>query len=261
MRHPNTSPYNPQLNSSSMSLSISSRRFVALAAPFMVAPALLAAQSLRGSVSSVNRMYRQARTEDFSFFETPASVRRAVNKGLLVRLVANADNFELADVGYPYVRPATLTFVDRLGAQYREACGERLVVTSAVRPETRQPPNSTERSVHPTGMAVDVRHPAKSKCLRWLRDVLVDLEDRGVIEATEEHHPAHFHVAVFTTPYEKYLAARRASVTIATYVVRSGDTLSEIARDHDVSVKALIRANGLDDVTIMPGQELRIPNE
>jgi hypothetical protein len=244
-----------------MSLSISSRRFVALAAPFMVAPALLAAQSLRGSVSSVNRMYRQARAEDFSFFETPASVRRAVNKGLLVRLDDNADNFDIAEVGYPYVRKATLAFVDRLGAQYREGCGERLVVTSAVRPETRQPPNSTERSVHPTGMAIDLRRPEKAKCLRWLREALLGLEDRGLIEATEEHHPAHFHVAVFPTPYTKYLASRQASVTVATYVVRTGDTLSEIAREYDVSVRALIRANGLDDDTIMPGQELRIPND
>lgn len=205
-------------------------------------------------------MYRQARAEDFSFFETSASVRRAVNAGLLVRLDDNARNFDLAEVGYPFVRRTTLTFVDRLGEQYHEACRERLVVTSAVRPETRQPPNSTERSVHPTGMAIDLRRPENPKCLRWLREALLGLEDRGVIEATEEHHPAHFHVAVFPTPYSKYLASRQGSVTVATYVVRAGDTLSEIAREHDVTVKALVRANGLDDVTILPGQELRIPN-
>jgi hypothetical protein len=243
-----------------MSLPVLFRRFVALAAALIISPALLTAQSLRGSTSSVNRMYRQARAEDFSFFETPASVRRAVNAGLIVSLDESDGDFELAEVGYPFVRRATLTFVERLGAQYHEACGERLVVTSAVRPETRQPPNSTERSVHPTGMAVDLRRPENSRCLRWLREALLGLEDRGVIEATEEHHPAHFHVAVFPTPYAKYLATRQASVAVATYVVRSGDTLSEIAREHDVTVKALVRANGLGDDTIMPGQELRIPN-
>jgi nucleoid-associated protein YgaU len=243
-----------------MSLSISSRRFVALAAPFMVAPALLAAQSLRGSVSSVNRMYRQARAEDFSFFETPASVRRAVNKGLLVRLDDNADNFDIAEVGYPYVRKATLAFVDRLGAQYREGCGERLVVTSAVRPETRQPPNSTERSVHPTGMAIDLRKPSGRSCLKWLREALLGLEKLGLVEATEEHSPAHFHVAVFLTPYSDYVAARTQANAVATYVVRPGDTLWDIARDHDVTVKAIMGANSLDGATIQPGQELRIPN-
>jgi hypothetical protein len=244
-----------------MSFPMSLRRLVVLAAALLAAPAILEAQSLRGSSSSVNRMYRQARSEDFSFFETSASVRRAVSAGLLVRLDASADDFELSDVGYPFVRRATLTFVERLAAQYRDACGERLVVTSAVRPETRQPPNSTERSVHPTGMAIDLRHPDNPKCRRWLGDVLLDLEDEGVIEATEEHHPAHFHVAVFSTPYTRYVAARQASTAVATYVVRTGDTLSEIARDHDVSVKALVRANGLDDDTILPGQELRIPNQ
>jgi nucleoid-associated protein YgaU len=109
-------------------------------------------------------------------------------------------------------------------------------------------------------MAVDLRKPDNSRCLRWLREALLELEGNGLIEATEEHHPAHFHVAVFSTPYRRYVAARQATVTVATYVVRRGDTLSEIAEDHDVSVKALIRANGLDDSTILPGQELRIPN-
>ena len=243
-----------------MSFRAFSRRLVVLAA-LLAAPALLAAQSLRGSTASINRMYREAKAEDFSFFETSASVRRAVNAGLLIRLDDRNSRFELADVGYPFVRPVTLTFADRLGSQYREACGERLVITSAVRPETRQPPNSTERSVHPTGMAIDLRRPESPRCLRWLRETLLDLEAGGVIEATEEHHPAHFHVAVFSTPYKRYVAARQASVAVATYVVRSGDTLSEIARDHDVTVKALIRANGLGDETIVPGQELRIPND
>jgi hypothetical protein len=226
----------------------------------LATPCLLAAQSLHGSTASINRMYREARSEDFSFFETSASVRRAVKAGLLVRLDANADDFALSDIGYPYVRPATLTFVQRLADQYRAACGEPLVVTSAVRPATRQPPNSTARSVHPTGMAVDLRRPEDAGCRSWLRDILLDLEKRGLVEATEEHTPAHFHVAVFSTPYEKYVAARVASVALATYVVRPGDTLSEIAHDHDVSITALVRANALDDDLIVPGQELRIPN-
>jgi hypothetical protein len=223
------------------------------------APDLLAAQSLRGSPSSINRMYRQARNEGFSFFETSASVRKAVKANLLVRLDGSNDDFELHEIGYPYVRPATLTFVKRLGEQYHEACGEPMVVTSAVRPETRQPPNSTARSVHPTGMAIDLRKPRDADCLSWLRDALSGLEGRGLIEATEEHTPAHFHVAVFTTPYKRYVASRVAAVVAATYVVRPGDTLSEIALDHDVTLKALVRANALDDDTIQPGQELRIP--
>ena len=224
----------------------------------MLAPSTVAAQSLRGSPASINRMYREARAEDFSFFETAAGVRRATAAGILVRLDAGAADFDLHDIEYPFVRPATLTFVRRLGHQYREACGEPLVVTSAVRPATRQPPNATARSVHPTGMAVDLRRPQDDRCLRWLRATLVDLERRGLVEATEERMPAHFHVAVFPTPYTRFVAAR-ATVETRTYVVRTGDTLSDIARELEVPVTALIRANGLDDDLILPGQELRIP--
>jgi LysM repeat protein len=226
----------------------------------LVAPAALWGQSLRGSPSSVNRMYHEAKSERLGFYETSASVRKAVADGRLVRLEANSD-FEIANVGYPYVRPATRTFVQRLADQYHEACGEPLVVTSAVRPETRQPPNSTERSVHPTGMAIDLRKPSKRSCLTWLREALLGLEKRGVLEATEEHSPAHFHVAVYLTPYSQYVAARMQAVSVATYVVRVGDTLWDIARDHDVTVKAIMGVNSLDDATIQPGQELRIPND
>lgn len=230
------------------------------------------AQSLHGSPASINRMYRHARSEDFSFFQTSASVRRAVTKGLLVQLWPDG-NFTLHEVGYPFVRPATQTFVQRLAAQYIAACGERLQVTSAVRPATRQPANSVARSVHPTGMAVDLHKPTDHpKCLRWLRSTLVELEESGVIEATEEFSPPHFHVAVYSTPYRRYVSAlttSRAATTVAsndaggvsTYRVRPGDTLWDIAREHDTTVSAITSANHLDDDdTIQPGQKLVIPD-
>ena len=225
----------------------------------LAAPSLLGAQSLRGSLASIDRMYRVALAEDFTFFETGARVRRAVSTGILVRLDTDRRDVELGDVDYPFVRPATLTFVRRLGSQYRDACGAPLVVTSAVRPATRQPANSSARSVHPTGMAVDLRRPREAPCRRWLRETLLDLEKRGLVEATEEHMPAHFHVAVFSTPYTRFVASRSSSAT-ETHVVRVGDTLSDIAREYDVTVKALVRANALEDDVIVPGQELRIPN-
>jgi hypothetical protein len=56
-------------------------------------------------------------------------------------------------------------------------------------------------------MAIDLRKP-NGKCLRWLRSTLLDLEETGVIEATEEYGPPHFHVAVFPSPYESYVAGR-----------------------------------------------------
>jgi hypothetical protein len=166
-----------------------------------------AAQSLAGSNASIDRMYRHARAEKLSFYETPRSVRKAVETGRLVRLVPNG-NFTLHEVGYPFVRPATATFVERLGAQYRQACGEPLEITSAVRPATRQPGNSVKKSVHPTGMAVDLHKPESAACRSWLRRTLLELENAGVLEATEEFAPPHFHVAVYPTPYMRYVAKR-----------------------------------------------------
>jgi hypothetical protein len=233
-------------------------------------PAALPAQSLRGSRASIDRMYRQARAERLSFFQTPASVRRQVRAGRLVRLEGDG-TYVLHRVGYPFVRPATRTFVERLAEQHQRACGEPLVVTSAVRPATRQPGNSTARSVHPTGMAIDLRKPTTASCLRWLRAALLELEEEGLIEATEEWAPPHFHVAVFPARYGRYAAARareerRARLAAreaeaGTYTVRPGDSLWGIARAHDTTVDAIAGANALDGETIRPGQELRIPGD
>jgi hypothetical protein len=177
----------------------------AIGAALGLAPVHAGAQSLRGSPSSVNRMYRYAVRHDLHFYQTASAVRSAARKGQFVRLSSD-DNYVLHDVSFPYVAAATKTFVERLAAEYRDACDAPLVVTSAIRPDSRQPENASARSVHPTGIAVDLRKP-QGACLSWLRGVLRTLEERGVIEATEEHHPAHFHVAVFGAPYMSYVAS------------------------------------------------------
>jgi len=227
----------------------------------------LSAQSLRGSRASINRMYRHAVSEKLHFYETARGVRNAADKGVLVRLAPNED-FTVHGVSFPFVREPTRTFVRRLASQYRDACDEQLVVTSATRPESRQPANSTSRSVHPTGMAVDLRKPTKGTCLRWLRQTLLELEDAGLLEATEEHGPPHFHVAVYLTPYRRYVAARtrsERSVQLASssdhYRVRVGDTLWDIARAHDTTVERIQEANHLGGSVITPGQDLVIPGD
>lgn len=228
-----------------------------------------AAQSLRGSKASVDRMYRHARAEGLTFYSTSRSVRRAVSSGQLVRLSPNGD-FTLHRVSFPYARPTTRTFVERLAAEYHGQCGEPLEVTSAVRPESRQPENSVARSVHPAGIAVDLHKPTDASCLHWLRETLLSLESDGTIEVTEEFNPPHFHVAVFPTPYRRYVRSQTASdddVTLAssgarnttTYRVRAGDTIWDIARAHDTTVEAITAANHLTSTVIQPGDELLIP--
>lgn len=230
------------------------------------------AQSLRGSATSLARQNRQARAHDYSYLETAADVRRFVRAGYLVPIRENG-NFELGAVSFPYARPEVQIFLDRLGAQYRRACGETLVVTSLVRPSARQPWNASDRSVHPTGMAIDLRRSTDRACREWLEDVLLHLERRGVAEATRERRPPHYHVALFPHPYIRYIggspAAARAIVRAAAstpavepemYRVRRGDSLWSIARQYGTTVARLKALNGLDTSRVLAGQVLRVPS-
>ena len=244
---------------------------VLLAVAIAAAAHPVAAQSLMGSRGSIDRMYGQARAHDLTFHRTAAGVRLAADRGELVRLAGSGD-YRLDGVSHPYVLPATRTFVERLAAQYRGACGERLVVTSATRPQSLRLANSTDRSVHPTGMAVDLRRPSNPRCLSWLRETLLHLERGSVIEATEERRPPHFHVAVYPRPYRRYVEARggrpapaapksAAAAPGATHRVRQGETLWSIARRHNTTVDRLRAANEVRGNRIVPGQVLVIPRE
>ena len=251
----------------------------AVAAALVASSPAAGAQSLRGSRASVERMHDQAVAHGLRFYETSAGVRTAAARGGFERLTGNGD-YRLKAVGFPYVTEQTRVFVERLARQYHAGCGEPLVVTSAIRPEERQPRNSVDLSVHPTGMAVDLRKPTKAKCLKLLRTTLLQLEAAGVLEATEERRPPHFHVAVFPEQYTRYVensggsvrlatlttaapakrvAESGSSSTVSTYKVRPGDSLWTIARRQNVSVEVLRRANSLRSSRIVAGQLLTIP--
>lgn len=164
-----------------------------------------AAQSLRGSSASLDIQNRIAREHDFTYIESPAQVRRFASAGYLVPVRANQD-FDLHAVSFPYARPEAELFIRRLARQYRAACGEKLVVTSLTRPQTRQPHNASDRSVHPTGMAIDLRRSNTRACRAWLEDVLLSLESMRVLEATRESRPPHYHIALFPRQYDRYVA-------------------------------------------------------
>jgi LysM repeat protein len=230
-----------------------------------VAPA--AAQSLSGSAASLDRQNRVAQQHDFTFIPNAARLRYFAEKGWLVPVRPNGD-FELNGVSYPYARPEVELFVRRLSAQYRSACGEPLVVTSLTRPSSRQPENASARSVHPTGMALDIRYSRSRACRKWIEGVLLDLERASVLEATRERFPAHYHVAVFPRQYTAYVDALNArkvadatapQVAPSGYEVRPGDSLWTIARRHGTTVEELRDLNDLRSSRIYAGQVLEVP--
>lgn len=240
------------------------------------------AQTLKGSADSINKQYRTAVAYGFSFVNTAHSLKSHLNSNQLVRV--SPDRYmALHDVSYPYAVQGTKLFLSRLSAQYYSMCGEKLTVTSLLRPKDRQPANSVARSVHPTGMAVDLRIPSKPKCRTWLENTLLSLEREGVLDVTRERYPPHYHVAVYARDYETRVAALNGSKAVETmagyadakpvsgfvgathtgtyqhYVVRKGDTLSQIASRNRVQVAQLRSLNNLRGNRIDAGQKLRIP--
>ena len=246
--------------------------FLFLVAVFL--PGTVAAQSLRGGVAAMREQHAQAVAHDFTFLKDPSQVNRIVEQGLLVPLKGNRDYRLDDEVSFPYARPEVRTFVERLSSQYRSACGEQLVVTSLTRPRSRQPRNSSPLSVHPTGMAVDLRRSSSRACRAWLEDVLLHLKARGTVGPIRERRPPHYHVAVFPKPYARYVAGLAAEERLAAeepvvddgllpavvrYQVRSGDSLWGIARAHGTTVDELKSANNIRGSRIYAGQLLEVP--
>lgn len=252
------------------------RRLLTFVACILCFPGVVEAQSLRGSPASLDLQNRVAHQHDFTYLSNPAQVKKFVDLNLLVPVPGNS-SYRLHAVSFPYARPEAKLFIERLAAQYRNACGEKLVVTSLTRPRNRQPRNASSRSVHPTGMAIDLRRSRKASCRSWLERTLLSLENQGVLEATRENYPPHYHVTVFPAPYEQYVATlikRAASpqvrlaaadtdavaeTTSDSYEVSSGDTLWGIARRAGVSVAELKAMNGLVSGDIYAGQVIAVP--
>jgi LysM repeat protein len=263
------------------------RVYPALALAIFVLPSPSAAlQTLRGSSESMARQNAVANEHDYTFLRTSSDVRRFTDLGLLEPLRGNG-HYELAAVSHPVARPAVRTFIERLSAQYVSACGEKLVVTSLTRPTAGQPRNASDQSVHPAGMAVDLRISNKSKCRSWLERTLLSLEKTGLLDVTRERRPAHYHIAIYPSPYIAYVdrlesrngvkVAAAAPATrvaepspaasgpsldeagTADYRVNRGDTLWSIARRHQTTVTELKQLNGLRSSRIAAGQVIVVP--
>jgi hypothetical protein len=173
---------------------------------------------------SMKRQHDAAIEHRYSFLDTPTQVREYVAKGRLEPLLGNA-NYALAKVSFPYARPEVRVFVERIAADFRAATGELLVVTSLTRPEALQPRNAHELSVHPAGMAADFRVPDDSAARRWLEKTLIAMENDGLVEATRERRPPHYHVAVFREPLLAYAKRRDAEDAAAEAIKAASRTL------------------------------------
>ena len=261
---------------------------IAFASAMLASPAnaqrrAAAPPELRGSRPSVEKMYEFARSHRMPFYLTQTNVDTAIARGRLVPLTGDSTYELTRGVGFSYSTKEARQFIERFAPHYMAACGAPLVVTSAARPINRQPRNANAHSVHPTGIAVDIRRPYPGPCLTWVRNALTTLEAKGIIEATEERHPVHIHLAVLVPPGRAVTlpalatpavaAARTRTVTASggdvqlgaskdgrSYVVREGDTLWDIANRTGVTVDAIKRANkGRIKASLRPGTTIALP--
>lgn len=230
----------------------------------LVLPPQLEAASLRPSRSSLLRQAYAARDHGYPHARNPQEVQTLVARGHLVRLPGNEDYQLKEKISYPYARPEVKLFLERLSHQYRRRCGAKLVVTSLVRPKSRQPRNSSYLSVHPTGMAMDLRISWKRSCRAWLEGTLIELEKARVLEAARERNPPHYHVVLFPRPYLDYVEQLTGQRILAdrghdVYRVQRGDNLWRIARSHGTTVERIRQANDIRGTMIRAGQVLAIP--
>ena len=218
----------------------------------MLCVSLSQAQSLKGSPASIERQYRTALAYGYTFVNSARSVADYVHPGQLVRVTPDR-HLELHDVSFPYAVAGTRQFLLGLSQQYYSSCGEKLTVTSLLRPRDRQPRNSVDRSVHPAGMAIDLRVPSTRKCRVWLENTLLSMEKQHIVDVTRERNPPHYHVAVFVRD------TGTGNASAGQYIVHRGDTLSTIAARTGVPITHLRAANGLRGDLIKVGQKLQLP--
>jgi len=167
---------------------------------------------LNGSKDAVIGAFTYAKDSGYEFAATESRLIEMVEEGTLVEL-EETDSLRFNHVSRPYVLPVVAKFLYRLADQYYygQKCGP-LVLNGAARDLEFQATlsNGSNKSVHPTGMAVDLKSTGMSdSCHEWLEDTLLEIETARRIDSTEEHSPAHYHVVVAPHEYERWLKARQ----------------------------------------------------
>lgn len=168
----------------------------------------------------------RANIYNLSRMQNTAMIQRFHRAGLLDSVPYSTHSYYLYDIAppYRYLRPWSKLFLDRLSQEYYARFGQRLRVTSLIRTVQSQirlshfDPDAAaatgpNRSAHLTGAAMDISKRFMSyKEILWMRHVLYQLKQEGVIYAIEEFVEPDFHVMVYPT-YRQYVAHLKAGST------------------------------------------------
>jgi LysM repeat protein len=124
-------------------------------------------------------------------------------------------------------------------------------------PRSGRPRAGNRRTAALRRWLVRVAAPAAFLLAATIAVLLVRSAVRGDEEAQPEPATAS---RTATTQVRATTAQRQPSRPRATYTVREGDTLDEIALEHDTTVEELLALNpGVEPTELRPGQRLRVP--
>jgi uncharacterized protein YcbK (DUF882 family) len=166
--------------------------------------------SLVGSKESLRKQNEVADQEALQRIRTLAELKDLKSAKVLLPLPESVVDKRLSEE-YRWSLPRVSSFLEDLASVLMSNFGREFKVTSAVRTieyqkilQIRIPnavPTEGERaSSHLTGATVDITKVGMSKKeLQFVRRTLLDLEERNLIEATEEWVQSCFHIMVFAS--------------------------------------------------------------
>ncbi len=154
---------------------------------------------LGGELSSSERQLAYTKANAIPLISSNADYWELVRRGYLVSL--RHPDLEVG-AKRPHVLPTTARFIYEIAEQFRTAGCGRLRINDATRLVSERPKNGSPYSVHPAGMALDVRVINLSeRCYAELNRLLHTAEAELQADVTREYKPEHFHVVVI--PYEE----------------------------------------------------------
>jgi hypothetical protein len=148
-----------------------------------------------GEFSTSQRQLEYAQARGIPLMNTEEEYQSSVRSGRFVRLTH--PNLEVNEQTRPHVLPATAQFIYEVAEQFGRADCGRLRVNGAGRLTSERPTNGSRDSVHPAGMALDLRVINLSeRCYAVLSELLHEAERERRADVTREWEPEHFHVVV-----------------------------------------------------------------
>ncbi len=174
-------------------------------------------ENLRGAASSIVKENEKAKLDRIEFIADMDRLADMVKEGKLVPLPESNLIKVNPTIGRErrFCLPHTAKFLNEMATASKNYNPnfEPLMINSAVRPMDFQKdlqkknPNAISNSTHPTGATVDIAYNANpyykgmsETQIQWTERYLIEKEQSGLIQATEERNQTVFHIMVFKKP-------------------------------------------------------------